>query len=93
MAGGTGDFERVGGGAAYLCAQLFHAGECGGAVGASGEVGESRSAVSEAGEHGVAMADGFVAGKAKAADDVMSGTDEAFVGSGGQEGSGAWVVY
>jgi hypothetical protein len=33
------------------------------------------------------MADGFVAGKAKAADDVVSGTDEAFLDGGGQEGS------
>jgi hypothetical protein len=34
------------------------------------------------------MADGFVAGKAKAAVDVAGGTDEAFLGAGGHGGSG-----
>ena len=34
------------------------------------------------------MADGFVAGQAKAADDVSSGTDEAFLCGGVQVGSG-----
>jgi hypothetical protein len=33
------------------------------------------------------MADGFVAGQAKAADDVMSGTDEAFLSDDVQAGS------
>ena len=39
-------------------------------------------------EHGVAMADGFVAGQAQAADDVARGADEAFLCGGGQAGSG-----
>jgi hypothetical protein len=34
------------------------------------------------------VADAFAAGQAEAADDVASGTDEAFVDGGGQWGSG-----
>ena len=64
-----------GAGAVDFCAQRLHAGEGRGAIGAGGEVGEARSAFGEAAEHGVAMADGFVAGQAKAADDVARGAD------------------
>ena len=87
-AGDAGDFDGVCAGSIYLCAERLHAGEGGGAVRAGGEIGEARSALSEAAEHGVAMADGFVAGQAKAADDVSSGTDEAFLCGYGQDGSG-----
>ena len=38
------------------------------------------------------MADGFIAGQAKAADDVASGADEAFLGGGGQEGPGVQLL-
>jgi hypothetical protein len=38
------------------------------------------------------MANGFVAGQAKAADDVSSGADQAFLCGGGQAGSEWWVV-
>ena len=67
-------------------AEDLHAGEGGGAVGSCGEVGEARSAFSKCAEHGVAMADGFVAGEAKGAEDVTRGADDAFLGGGGQRG-------
>ena len=71
-------------------AQGLHAGEGGCAVGSGGEIGEARGAFSECAEHGVAMADGLVAGKAKAAKNVARGTDDAFLRGGGQRGSGRW---
>ena len=86
-AGDAGDFNGVGAGAVYFCAERLHAGECRSAVGSGGEVGEARSALGEAAEHCVAMADGFVAGQAKAADDVSSGMDESFLYGGWQAGS------
>ena len=44
-----------------------------------------------AAEHGVAMADGFVAGEAQGAEDVARGADDAFLRGGGQRGSGNLV--
>src|ERR1700733_15002428 len=91
-AGNAGDFDGVGAGSLYCCAERLHAGEGGGAVRAGREIGKARSALSESAEHGVAMADGFVAGQAKTADNVLSGTGEAFLCGGRQGGSGWWIV-
>ena len=84
----AGDFDAAVVEFADLCAERLHAGEGRGAVGAGGEIGEARSAFGECAEHGVAMADGFVAGQAQAAEDVAGGADDAFLGCGGQGGSG-----
>ena len=86
-AGDAGDFDAARRpGCDDFCAQRLHAGEGGGAVGASGEVGKARGAFSECAEHGVAMADGLVAGQAQAAEDVAGGADDAFLDGGGQDG-------
>lgn len=87
-AGYAGDFDRLRASAIDLCPELNHTGERGSAVSAGGEIGEVRSALGETAEHGVAMADGFVAGQAKAADDISSGPNQSFVGSGVQRISG-----
>ena len=71
-----------------LRAQSLHAGERGCAIGAGGEVGEARCAFGKCCQHAVAMADGFVAGKAQAAEDVACGANDAFFGGGMQEDSG-----
>ena len=75
---------------AYACAEGLHAGEGGCAVGSGGEVGEARGAFSKCAEHGVAVADGLVAGKAQGAEDVTCGSDDAFLRGGGQGDSGNW---
>lgn len=71
-------------------AEGLHARESRRAVSAGGEVGEARGAFSECAEHGIAMADGLVAGEAQGAEDVARGADDAFFGGGGQRGSGKW---
>src|ERR1700722_11301266 len=86
-AGDAGDFDGVCAGSVNLCAERLHAGEGGGAVCAGGEIGKARGALGEAAEHGVAMADGFVAGETKAADDVSSWMNETFLCGGWQDGS------
>jgi hypothetical protein len=70
----------------YSRSQGLHAGQGRGAVGARGEIGKARGAFGKGGQHAVAMADGFVAGQAKAADNVFGGTDEAFFCDGVQAG-------
>ena len=87
-AGDAVDFDAAVIEVADFCAEGLHAGEGGGAVGAGGEVGEARCALGECAEHGVAMADGLVAGQAQAAEDVARGADDAFLGGGGQGDSG-----
>lgn len=87
-AGDAGDLDGSGARAIHLCAEVRHADKGGSAVGSGGEVGEARCAIGESAKHGVAVADAFAAGQAEAADDVASGTDEAFVDGGGQWGSG-----
>jgi len=92
MARDTSNFNGIGTGSVDFCAQGLHAGECGGTVGAGGEVGEARDAFGEGGQHAVAMADGLVAGEAQAPVDVAGGSDESFFGGGMQEElRGVWV--
>ena len=84
----TVDFNAAVVEGADASAEGLHAGKSGGAIGTCGEVGEARGAFSECAEHGVAMADGFVAGKAQRAEDVAGGADDAFLRCGGHGGSG-----
>jgi len=84
----AGDFHRIAARPIHFCAQRFHARQCRGAVGAGGEVGKARCAFRECAQHGVAVADGFVAGQTQAAEDVARGADEAFCCCGVQRGSG-----
>ena len=48
--------------------------------------------MSESGEHAVAVADGFVAGEAQAAEDVFGGTNEAGF-DGGVQGCSWWSGF
>ena len=85
-AGDAGDFDRALADLVDLGAQRLHAGQGGGTVGAGGEVGEARGSLGEGAEHGVAVADGLVAGQAQASVDIAGGADKAFFGGGVQEG-------
>ena len=53
-------------------AQRLHAGKRRSAIRAGGEIAEARSAFGKRGQHAVAVADGLVAGQAKAAEDILA---------------------
>src|SRR6185437_11259961 len=63
----------------YLCAQRLHAGEGGCAVGAGRKIRKPRNPPRKSCEHGIAMADGFIARQAQAPIDIARRVDEAFL--------------
>lgn len=82
--GAPGAFEAVKAaagnlnGATVVCdtgAERFDAGQRALTIASCGEIAEFAGAVSEGGEHGVAVGDGFVAGKFEAAGERVGGVD------------------
>ena len=84
MTSHTAHFDRSVVKLAYLRAKCLHAGQCRRTVGARRKIREARNALGKRTEHGVAMADGLVAGKAQAAHDVTGRANDAFLRSGVQ---------
>ena len=75
----TRNFHGGRAGAVHLRAQRGHTrkGRC--AIRSGGKIRKARHAFREGAQHGVAMADGFVAGQSKAANNVAGGADQSFL--------------
>ena len=87
------DLYGVRAGPIYLCAQRLHAGQCRCAIGPGRKIRKARHAFRECAQHGVAMADGLVAGQAQAAQNVAGGADQSFLNGSVHNFSGEMLRY